>query len=52
MKESKRFDADGIKPNYWEPDPHYIAKVMSELLSRQYGYSVEVVLTPKDKSTP
>lgn len=47
MKGTKQFDIDGIEPNHWEPDPHYIAKILSELLSRQYGYPVELVLTPK-----
>lgn len=50
MKETKRFSTEGLKPNHWEPDPHYIAKVLSELLSRHYGYPVEMVLTPKDKA--
>lgn len=29
-------------------DPHYAAEVLSELLSRQRGHEVKIVLTPKD----
>ena len=29
-------------------DPHYIAEVLSDLLSRQRGREVKIVLTPKD----
>lgn len=28
-------------------DPYYIASVLSELLSEQRGYQVELILTPK-----
>lgn len=31
-------------------EPHYAAKVLSELLSRQRGREVEIELTPKDPS--
>lgn len=31
-------------------DPHYAAKVLSELLSRQRGREVEIELAPKDPS--
>lgn len=29
-------------------DPYYAAKVLSDLLSRQRGREVKIVLTPKD----
>lgn len=29
-------------------NPYYIASVLSDLLSRQRGYPVEIVLTPKE----
>ena len=32
-------------------DPYYIASVLSDLLSRQRGYRVDIILTPKDKAT-
>lgn len=31
-------------------DPYYIASVLSDLLSRQRGYPVELVLTPKEEA--
>lgn len=47
--EPKPFDIEEMKRNPWKPDPHHIAKVLSELLSRQYGFEVEIVLTPKEQ---
>lgn len=29
-------------------NPHYITSVMSDLLSRQRGYPVGIILTPKE----
>lgn len=31
-------------------DPYYVAEVLSDLLSRQRGREVKIVLTPKDPS--
>lgn len=50
MKEVKPFDIDELRRNPWKPDPNHVAEVLSALLSRHYGYTVELVLTPKDKS--
>ena len=31
-------------------DPHYVAEVLSDLLSRQREREVKIILTPKDPS--
>lgn len=41
-------DIEELERNKKPWDPYYIAKVLSELLSKQYGYPVELVLTPKE----
>lgn len=31
-------------------NPHYMASVLADLLSRQRGYRVDIVLTPKEEA--
>lgn len=29
-------------------DPYYVAEVLSDLLSRQFGHEIKMIVTPKD----
>ena len=44
-------DLEAIERDKKEWDPYYIVSVLSDLISRQRGYPVEIVLTPKNPET-
>lgn len=46
--EIRPIDIEEFERNKKPWDPYYLAQVLSELLSKQRGYPVEIVLTPKE----
>ena len=44
-------DIEAFERDKKEWDPYYIVSVLSDLISRQRGYPVEIVLTPKNPET-
>lgn len=47
MKRLSQAELEEIRRGPQNIDPHRFVKALSELISRHYGYDVELVLTPK-----
>lgn len=42
-------DIEEMERNKQPWNPHYMASVLSDLISRQRGYRVDIILTPKEE---